>query len=432
MRPALVMMLLWPGWAMATEFMILEGHGGPVMGAAISADGRHALTASFDNSVALWDLESQSPDFLDGHEAAVKAAIFLPGGNAASSGDDFDIILWDLETLTAKAVLEGHKGQVAGLAVTPDGARLASASWDGSIGIWDLDEPGSVEWLNGHTSNVSDVAFDASGNVLYSASTDGTIREWSLVDGTSRTLLRHGFAINRLLIGDGWLAYGAVDGGTRVVTLESAEPLADLTLDRRPILAMAAAPDGGEISIGDGQGYIMSVSTADWSITRDLKAAANGPIWALAYTADGKGLLAGGIDDSAYLWPVEQARDLPRLAPEKRVFHTEASSVSNGERQFLRKCSICHALVDDGKRRAGPPLDNLFGRPAGVWEDYRFSTAVADSGVVWDAETIDRLFDLGPEVYLPGTKMPMQRIVKPEDRRDLIEFLRHNTDTDGG
>ena len=32
----------------------------------------------------------------------------------------------------------------------------------------------------------------------------------------------------------------------------TAEEIADLTLDRRPILAMAASPDGGEIAVGDG------------------------------------------------------------------------------------------------------------------------------------------------------------------------------------
>ena len=39
------------------------------------------------------------------------------------------------------------------------------------------------------------------------------------------------------------------------------------------------------------------------------------------------------------------------------------------------------------------------------------------------SETIDSLFDLGPDHYVPGSKMPMQRIANPEDRQDLIDFL---------
>ncbi|MDE0347503.1 MAG: cytochrome C, partial [Boseongicola sp.] len=34
------------------------------------------------------------------------------------------------------------------------------------------------------------------------------------------------------------------------------------------------------------------------------------------------------------------------------------------------------------------------------------------------------LFDLGPDNYIPGSKMPMQQIAAPNDRRDLIDFLR--------
>ena len=49
------------------------------------------------------------------------------------------------------------------------------------------------------------------------------------------------------------------------------------------------------------------------------------------------------------------------------------------------------------------------------------------SDIVWSDETIDGLFDIGPDYYIPGTKMPMQRIVKPEDRADLIEYLRQAT-----
>jgi cytochrome c len=52
---------------------------------------------------------------------------------------------------------------------------------------------------------------------------------------------------------------------------------------------------------------------------------------------------------------------------------------------------------------------------------------VAGSDVIWTEETIDKLFDLGPDHYLPGTKMPMQRIARPGDRADLIEFLQTRT-----
>lgn len=282
--------------------------------------------------------------------------------------------------------------------------------------------------LDGHGGVVNDVTFSDDGALLYSASADGTIRVWDVNAQTEkRQLVNHGFGVNQLLLGPGWLAYGAVDGGTRVIDSDSAEVIADLTLDRRPILAMAMSPDGSEIAVGDGQGFVMTIDTSTWSISGDYKAAGNGPVWALAYTADGQSLVGGGIDDAAYIWPAHNDLDAPIMATEERGFLRDPEEMSNGERQFRRKCSICHSLGDDGIRRAGPTLAGLFGRPAGSVPGYLYSETVANLGFDWSEDTIDQLFDLGPDHFIPGSKMPMQRIVKPEDRQDLIRFLKDNT-----
>lgn len=415
------------GMASAGDFRTLHGHGGPIMDVAVSPDGAAALTASFDNSVGLWDLGSGRARWLDGHEAAVKAAIFLPDGAAASAGDDFMIEVWDLTTGAARLRLIGHQGQINGLAASPDGRLLASAGWDGAVGLWDLTDGRMIALMRGHEAPVNDVAFAADGRSIYSASADGTIRLWDVeTQRVERTVLRHGFGVTRLLINEaaGWMVYGAVDGGTRVVALADGAVLADLTLDRRPILALAANRDMTRIAVGDGEGYIMILDAADWSVTRDFRAAKRGPVWALAFSADGADLLAGGIDDAVYVWPIAGDVGGPRMGMTQRSFHVAPEKMTNGERQFARKCSICHSLTDDGVRRAGPTLAGLFGRRAGTLEGYNYSDAVAGSDVIWTEDTIDQLFDLGPERYLPGTKMPMQRIVKPADRADLIEFLR--------
>lgn len=416
--------------AIGQEFRVLRGHGGPVMDTAISPDGTRALTASFDNSVGYWDLNEDTVRWLEGHEAAVKRVLFVGDDMAVSAGDDFAIEVWDLATAKHRFRLEGHVGQVMGLAASNDHSLLASASWDGTVRLWDLASGEELAVLDDHTGTVSDVAFSDQDKKLFSASADGTILRWDVERRVVQGVVaRHGFGVTRLLVNDaaGWLAYGAIDGRTRVISLADDEPIEELTWDRRPILALAASPGMDQIAVGDGEGYITVIDTDGWDILYDFRAAKDGPIWALSFSRDGESLLAGGIDDEAYFWPLGDEVSGPLMANNERDFLRDPETMSNGERQFQRKCSICHSLTVDGGRRAGPTLFGLFGRQAGTVDGYIYSQTMTDLDIVWSESTIDKLFDLGPDHYVPGSKMPMQRIASPQDRNDLIEFLKENT-----
>lgn len=414
MRPALLLILLLSSFAAtAQDFFTLKGHGGPIMGIAVAPDGQIA-TASFDNAVGLWI--GTDPAWQDGHEAAVNTVLFAHGA-LFSAGDDFTVRRWPGGTVIGR-----HKGKVVALAALP--GAIASASWDGSIGIWPLDgsEP---RLLTGHGAGVNAVAH--AGGLLYSAGTDGTLRVWDLATGSQiRQMLHHGFGINEIVLNepDGWLAYGAVDGVTRVIDLASGAEIADFTLDRRPILALALSPDRQLLAVGDGEGYIMMIDTGDWRIARDFRATLQGPVWALAFSPDGTNIHAGGLDTAMYSWPVESLGDHAPMPETEPSYLRDPAEMSNGERQFARKCSICHSLGPGSDRRAGPTLHGVFGRPAGTVRDYAYSERLTGSDIVWSAESINALFDLGPDHYIPGSKMPMQRITDPQDRADLIAYLR--------
>ncbi|PSL18720.1 c-type cytochrome [Shimia abyssi] len=420
-------LLLAPGLALAGDFFTLEGHGGPIKGIAVSPSGDRILTASFDNSLGYW--RDQAPSWLEAHEAAANTVRFVVDTVAVSAGDDFAVLLWDLQTGTATR-LGAHKGKVISLRVSPDGKTIATASWDGTVGIWPLD--GGKPRFIPVASNVNDIAFLDGGAGLMTAAADGKIREWDVKTGAQKRLfLSNGFGVNTLVAHEkaGWLAFGAVDGVTRIVDIESAETIKDVTLDRRPILAMAASRDMRYLAIGDGEGYIMVLDTAEWAIHADFRATHRGPIWALEFAADGENIHAGGLDDAMFSWPLNGTRDAPRMVSQDRPFLNGSQNATNGERQFQRKCSICHTLTETSARRAGPTLMNVFGRPAGTVPDYFYSQTLTTSDIIWGPATIDALFDLGPDVYIKGTKMPVQRITSPQDRADLIDYLRRFSET---
>lgn len=423
-------LLLCAGGVSAQDFFTLKGHGGPIMGLSVASDGRIA-TASFDNSVGVWDA-AHRPTWHEGHDAAVTAVAFSHAPALISGADDFRVLLWhpDLDRPTE---VTRHKGKVSDVTLSPDGRVIASASWDGSVHLVPVDLTaappviGKAQMLTGHRSGVNAVAFAPSG-ALVSSSTDGTVLIWQPQGDAflSRPIVSHGFGVNELIVTRDWIAYGAVDGGTRIVTHEGDE-IADFTLDRRPILALAHHPATGQLAVGDGQGYIMMVDTASWQITRDFRATRAGPVWALGFSTDGATILAGGIDDIAYGWPVASL-DLfsPGIAGD-RSFLRKAETMPNGERQFMRKCSICHALGPGPSRKAGPTLHGLFGRAAGAVPDYPYSETLDGSDIIWTEETIDALFDMGPDHYIPGSKMPMQVIAEATDRADLVTFLKTAT-----
>ncbi|EEE37947.1 WD domain/Cytochrome c family protein [Rhodobacteraceae bacterium KLH11] len=403
-----------PAWS---EFFTLKGHGGPIMGIATAPDGRIA-TASFDNSIGIWT--GQTPEWFEGHEAAVNSVAFN-GTAIYSAGDDFTLRRWP-----GGDVVGQHKGKIVGLAASK--THVATASWDGTIGLWPVDgsEP---EFLGPTGSGVNAVEFSPDGSQLYSAGVDGSIRIWDVTSGQeTNRLVEHGFGINEMVLNtqDNWLAYGAVDGVTRIRDLTTGQER-DFTLERRPILALALNPDRSLLAVGDGEGYIMVIDTVNWRIAQDFRATLRGPVWALAFSADGQNIHAGGIDEAMYSWPIANLRDQEQMAAAEPSFLKKPDQMGNGERQFARKCSICHSLTPDSQRRAGPTLHGIFGRNAGALPDYLYSDTLQDSDIIWNEETINALFDEGPDHYIPGSKMPMQRITGAQDRSDLIAFLRRAT-----
>ncbi|MBV6635101.1 MAG: c-type cytochrome [Mameliella sp.] len=419
MRAALLALALAALPAGAEEFTTLKGHGGPVMALAISPGGE-VTSASFDNSVGLWS--GRAPTWLEGHAAAVTALTWGPGGALVSGSDDFAVRQWrPVDRLLGK-----HKGKVTSLSVAPDGNHAASGSWDGSIRLWPLTEAGRAGELPYPGAGVNAVAHSLDGRFLYAATSKGVLLQYNLdTGGSPLPLVEHGFGINRLVIGPGWIAYGAVDGGTRVIDAATGEQIADFTLDRRPILALSWHAETAQLAVGDGHGYIMMVDTEQWRITRDFRAMRHGPVWALAFAPDGQVIYAGGLDDVVYAWPVALLDELD--APEgsgQRSFLRDPETMPNGERQFMRKCSICHALTPGPSRKAGPSLHGVFGRQAGTLPGYSYSDTLTEAGFAWTEETIDALFDEGPDHYIPGSKMPMQVIAQPSDRADMIAFLK--------
>jgi cytochrome c len=91
--------------------------------------------------------------------------------------------------------------------------------------------------------------------------------------------------------------------------------------------------------------------------------------------------------------------------------------------QIFARCAACHKVGPNPARSIGPSLNGVVGRAAGSEAGYRYSPAMKASGIKWDETSIDKLLQ-GPAKLVPGTKMIFPGMAAPQDRADVIAYLK--------
>ena len=402
----------------------LRGHGGPVRALAISPDGSHAVSGSFDTSAIRWSLtRNVAEQVMRFHDGAVNAVVWLKDGRTVTAGADAHIAIWTPGKPEPDKVLDGHGGPIAALAVSPDGTLLASASWDRTVRLWPL-AGGAPRVLEGNGQNVNGVAFSPSGGELVSAGYDATLRVWRISDG-AESVHNLPTPLNTVAIApDGEIVAAGADGKVYFLSPQG-DQRGDVQASPTPVIALAMSRDGKLIAAAGIRGSVAIIDRK----TRKLEHTLVGPglpVWSAEFFPDDRTLLTGGADRAIRRWDAVSGEPIGAVvvgAPDDPL----AAYAGDPGAQVFRACVACHTLSPDEGNKAGPSLAGIFGRKIASLPGYHYSDALKHMGIVWTPETVAKMFEVGPTAYTPGTKMPEQKIGSPEERKTLVEFLEKAT-----
>src|SRR5262249_39797996 len=163
----------------ATIVGTLDGHTDPVYAIAWSPDGKTIATASFDNSVRLWDAATRKEiKKYEGHSKMVLSIAIAPDGKHILSGSqDKSAKIWDWPVSGPLKTFAGQPAAVQALAVKPDGKQFVAAAGK-SAKVWDLASGAVVKDLEGHAGELQSASWRSDGAQLATGDKASTIRFW--------------------------------------------------------------------------------------------------------------------------------------------------------------------------------------------------------------------------------------------------------------
>jgi WD40 repeat protein len=116
----------------------------------------------------------------EGHEdCVVAAAVFPDRRRMVTASYDKTLRLWDLENGVVLKLMEGHRFAVASVAVSRDGQFIASGDWGGEVIAWNRDGESLIEPIKIHSKYVHSLDFSPDSTVLASGSLDTTTELWN-------------------------------------------------------------------------------------------------------------------------------------------------------------------------------------------------------------------------------------------------------------
>lgn len=260
---------LWPRGGAACQN--LEGHSSSVSQVKLDKHSGAVLSASYDKSVKVWDVNSSRARLgssLEGHVAPVLELETGPPGVSVSGDRSGHVIVWDLNVgASAWRLKNVHRGHVTSLAWYgedgEDAHLLMSGGQDGCLRVWDRRERRCVQTLELHVNEkgvgaLCDILppMRATSEKVVTAGADGVVR---VLDPRQSFAELHAIPVTNFVYScaaaGGLALVGCGDGALHVIDIESgaisyalgANQAAVRTVDASADRLVCAGDDGNVI-----------------------------------------------------------------------------------------------------------------------------------------------------------------------------------------
>ncbi|KAH8797276.1 WD40-repeat-containing domain protein [Flagelloscypha sp. PMI_526] len=297
-------------------FQQLYGHTSSVCSVAISHDGRQVVSGSMDNTIRIWYIEPGKKSLkLEGHTAAVHSVAFsLDDTFLASGSDDKTIRIWNVEAGKVIRQLNGHTSSVCSVALFFK-RYLVSGSADNTVRIWDIDSGTEYRKLEGHTSWVFSVAVSPNGKRIVSGSKDKTIRIWDVKSGKKlRVIGGHTFWVHSVAFSpDGQrVLSGSADTTACIWDADSGKKLVQLEGHADSVVSAAFSSDGGSV-ISASRDRTARIWNANLSIKFSQSHDHAKVIYSVTFSPDGTHIASAADDTTIRIWDTASGVEIRRL-----------------------------------------------------------------------------------------------------------------------